>query len=536
MNPLESLFNRLEISEHFEKFQSRGISNIHHLRSMDPSEIIGITDSKVGEKLINALSNGSVRVPGTIQADQVHRSENGHPRQRGKGRTTKSTQREKSSSKESAGNTSSDVWMTMGKKQPKAKKSAPMLKVMNGMVTEGFLEKTKTISPRGRAGRLPEKPAADVPEAVADSKKNTESTKPERCKNTDAQLSLSLTDKQISFLFAEKGVRLREIHENFGTSNQRIYFNKNEPRDTVSFQIYGSSLEKCQSTKEAIEKLVGITRQKEEDARFHYHMNEANMNTQAMLYIMRKEDQLGDDSLRSIASYLNFEKRQEAEHFIYFCKNDKVKKGMLDMLIDQFGGVIQMIIYCTGKQAPLLHEHLVKSKTLNQVKPILLIPATKEDRKEFDADALKQRREDALKDFKAGIPSSRINHSEDGKETVLQRLLIATDDYARYARTREIPYVNLIIHYSPPKQREWSLFRSETLARGGKAKAIVGYELTLFSESESSIIEELKDFVAFKKIPHEEEQAYFHRWSQTLTPETQENLYVDYAKVEPMEN
>ena len=374
-------------------------------------------------------------------------------------------------------------------------------------------------------------------------KKNFENTKPERCKNTQVSLCITLNDKQIGYLFAEKGIRLKDIHEANGTSNQRIFYNKTDSSEIVPFTIFGATMDHCLATKEAIEKLVGISRQKEEDARFQYYSNEVHMNIRAMQYIMQKNLQLGEDErladndMQSISSFLNFEKQAGVEHYTYLCKNDKSKKATLDLLIDQFAGKIQMIVYCNVKQAPLIYEHLIKRKEMNNsIEPILLIPATKEDRKEMSPEVLKEKRSSALQQFKDGVAHSKV-HINNEQETVAQRILIATDDYARYARTREIPHVNLIVHYSPPRQREWFLFRSETIARGMKNMehhGLVGCQLSLFSESEEHAMGELKQIIDFKKLPHEEEKEFFQRWYEALTPETKENPRVDYCKVEPV--
>ena len=431
--------------------------------------------------------------------------------------------------------------------QTKGRKELSSAKLRQSSSRKGTVSSADIVKKSEMSGEYVTKHVSENAQHESDSseKKTFENTKPDRCKNTQESLCIALSEKQIGYLFAEKGARLKDIHEANGTSNQRVFYNKNESSDSVPFIIFGASRESCLATKEAVEKLVGIARQKEEDARFHYYSNEVSMNIRGMQYIMHRNIQLSEkerltqDVMKEVSSYLSFEKQVGIEHFTYLCKNDKFKKQVLDLLIDQFSGKTQLIIYCSVKQAPLIYDHLLQRKQIsNNIEPVLLVPATKEDRKEISSEELKKKRNSALKLFKNGAASSKVHTADGSQETVSQRILIATDDYARYARTREIPYVNLIVHYSPPKQREWFLFRSETIARGAKLEesgSQVGYQLSLFSENEEHALSDLKQIIQFKKLPHEEEKEYFQKWFESLRPETNENPMVDYSKVEPID-
>ncbi|KNH08378.1 hypothetical protein XU18_1091 [Perkinsela sp. CCAP 1560/4] len=535
MNPLESLFNRLEITEHYPHFVSKGVNSIAQLRLLGSSEIMNIAkNKKVTDKLANALSKGTVNVPGSLKTSESTKTKQGtyadHIAQGFKNGA--------STPKQYAGG--EDNWETKGKGEKnnaknrrKKQHTVEPVRKDPSIVDEAMME---TLIDSSGTPSLQEE--ENLPAAL----KKARNPKPDRCKNREFSLEMHLSQGQMRVLFGQNCAKLKKIHDANQTSNGRIEKDTNGP--SIPFTIYGSSLEDCIATKEAIKKHVGIGKYKDEEARLHYKINEIEINIRAMLYIMHKNlhkepsEQMRDSTLRGIASYLNFDKHQGTEHFTYLCKNDKMKKWIIDMLIKQFADRIQMIIYCTSNQAPILKEHLMKRNTSKEAQPVLLIPATKEDIQQESAEVWKQRRHDALKGFKNGAVSSVPYESNGIKETVVQRLLVATDDYARYARAREIPHVNLIIHYSPPRQREWSLFRSATLARGARSMGFeetVGYELSLYTEQEGAMQEELKKLATFKKLPHEEECEYFQRWDQTLKPETNENPYVNYKNVEPIE-
>ena len=201
----------------------------------------------------------------------------------------------------------------------------------------------------------------------------------------------------------------------------------------------------------------------------------------------------------------------------------------LDTILTQMDGNVQAIIFCSPDKIKVLEtaqhtsqcsKSMILLKMFGGVTPVTLKPPGGESKLE---------RMEALEKFKKGVVV------ETPKGNVIQRLLITTDDYARYARKNEVPFVNLVIHYSFPKTKEAYLFRKMLLGRGGQRGCSVLYaaaqDATLLRQFDHEILgEDVYDLYELNASMLPLSMPCIEQGQQ---PETVENPVTKYDLVEP---
>ncbi|KAJ9441062.1 ATP-dependent RNA helicase FAL1, partial [Diplonema papillatum] len=141
----------------------------------------------------------------------------------------------------------------------------------------------------------------------------------------------------------------------------------------------------------------------------------------------------------------------------------------------------------------------VQKEQLSGLEPMYLYPSL-----------TKQQREDTFAKFRKGAgPLDKVKYVEEkneekkgkniyrpeetipgGFQTAYNRLLITSDDYARYARKNPIPYASLVLCYDCPSTKEGYLHRIACCGRGGKR----GVAISLIGAGDKQFLEDLQHF------------------------------------------
>jgi superfamily II DNA/RNA helicase len=288
-----------------------------------------------------------------------------------------------------------------------------------------------------------------------------------------------------------------------------------------------------EGAKRDIEKLVGIKKQRDEESRFQYLLKECERNVRcveimAMANIRRRgtSEELPEDVLKKIASCWRYEKRvaNVQQYFMVVDGFDRTRIEQLDTILSQMEGNVQAIVFCSAdKISKVMEKAQHKSQTVKPfggVIPVCLKPPGGA----IDSLESKLERTEALEKFKKGVVV------ETAKGNVVQRLLITTDDYARYARKNEVPFVNLVIHYNFPKTKEAYLFRMMLLGRGGNQR---GCSVLYAAAQDVGPLKEIQDVTTMMEIKSTELMTRMSVIAQGLQPETKEAPFTKYDDVEP---
>ena len=336
---------------------------------------------------------------------------------------------------------------------------------------------------------------------------------------------------RVKLLLGNRAAKLTEINTKHSTNNSKI----SKPQEYMTnhtFMLYGTK-EGVEGAKRDIEKLVGLKKQRDEEARFQYLLKECERNVRcvemiAMANLRRRgtSEELPEDVMKKISACYRYEKRvaNVQQYFMLVDGFDRTRIEQLDTILTQMDGNVQAIVFCSpDKISKVLEKAQHKSqsaKMFGGVTPVSLKPPGGV----LDALESKLERMEALEKFKKGVVV------ETTKGNVVQRLLITTDDYARYARKNEVPFVNLVIHYNFPKTKEAYLFRMMLLGRGGSQR---GCSVLYAAAQDVTELKEIQEVTAMMEIKPTELTTRMSVIAQGLLPETVESPVTKYDLVEP---
>eukprot|EP00756_Hemistasia_phaeocysticola_P026863 Hpha_TRINITY_DN16087_c4_g2::TRINITY_DN16087_c4_g2_i1::g.118594::m.118594/K13025/EIF4A3, FAL1; ATP-dependent RNA helicase len=331
------------------------------------------------------------------------------------------------------------------------------------------------------------------------------------------ELQVAVPHYTIPFLLGERAKRLNEVHKDWGTTNSRI----NRPEgatqsDEVIFQIFGAP-GKVEKAKEAIEKIVGITKQNKTNQNFQDMLLGQTKVVTALLYALNERRvkaglpiALTSETIpEHVSQFLFCNPYAHIRQFYMHTAESARKKFDIIGKIMHALPTVQCLIFCSNAQH--MQDVLMKRVTKEQlfgIPPKFMHPCktmSKEQReatmKEFEKgcgplDRLKLGKPERTEGEDA--PPQKDHHVVEtipgGFKTNKNRMLIVTDDYARYARKHSTPFVGFVINYDLPKTKEGYLHRIACTGRMVGGKATRGMAITLVSESDSTRIEELRRF------------------------------------------
>lgn len=314
---------------------------------------------------------------------------------------------------------------------------------------------------------------------------------------------------RVRYLIGVHGSKMKEINEKYKVRNEPFNIS-HMTEGNISFRIFGSTAESVEAAKNEIAIVAGLVKDDKMKHRFQHVVNELELNTNAArvlcaanTYNKDKSFHLSDSILRSIISTFRFLPRQQIEHFyIQTGISDKEKLEMLSRLVAQMNGV-QAIIFCEAKRVQAMSAGGFRiSRCMNHVKPQFVYPAMP-----------KEERMEALEEFKKGTPN---------EHGILQRLLVTTSDFAKLARKSDIPFVNFVVHFSPPKSEEFYALQSNVVGRCGAVGASI---LCLAEGKTDEYFKELEKSIQFKPLTQSEEfgetavRFKYDTVNEPLTPE-----------------
>lgn len=329
------------------------------------------------------------------------------------------------------------------------------------------------------------------------------------------ELPVAVPHYTIPFLLGRRAEKLNEVHKAWGTTNSRI----NRPEgaaqsDEVIFQIFGAP-GKVEKAKEAIEKIVGITKQNKTNQKFQDMLLGQTKVVTALLYALNERRvaaglpiALTSETIpEHVSQFLFCNPYAHIRQFYMHTAESARKKFDIIGKIMHALPTVQCLIFCSNAQH--MKEVLMKRVTKEQlfgVPPKFMHPGmTKQERDAVSAEFFAGA--GPLDKFKLGkperaegedAPPQKDHHVVEtitgGFKTNKNRMLIVTDDYARFARKNAIPFVGFVINYDLPKTKEGYLHRIACTGRMVDGKTTRGMAITLVSESDSTRIEELRRF------------------------------------------
>lgn len=329
------------------------------------------------------------------------------------------------------------------------------------------------------------------------------------------ELQVAVPHYTIPFLLGERAKRLNEVHKTWGTTNSRI----NRPEgatqsDEVIFQIFGAP-GKVEKAKMEIERIVGITKQNKTNQKFQDMLLGQTKVVTALLYALNERRvneklpiALTSESIpEHVSQFLFCNPYAHIRQFYMHTAESARKKFDIIGKIMHALPTVQCLIFCSNAQH--MKDVLMKRVTKEQlygVPPKFMHPGmTKQERDDIGAEFFKGA--GPLDRFKLGkpervegedAPPQKDHHVVEtipgGFVTDKNRMLIVTDDYARFGRKNPIPFVGFVINYDLPKTKEGYLHRIACTGRMVGGKMTRGMAITLVSESDSTRIEELRRF------------------------------------------
>lgn len=311
----------------------------------------------------------------------------------------------------------------------------------------------------------------------------------------------------IKYLLGSHGQNLKFIHEKCGTNNER--FTTIDGNDTFKLRLFGNSDEMVEKAKEMVLVTVGVKRSEDNKNRFAFAINELDMNTISVNLFAacntknkNTPSHLSESIMRNVITTFNFVKPQEIRHFYINTSNsDKDKMEMVSRIVSQLQGV-QAILFCPQKRVTEMVTGSIRiSRHFNGVSPLYMC-------RTMD----KESRMDSLEKFKQGVTN---------EEGVKQRLLVTSEDYAKFARKTVIPYVNVVINFSVPRAQEYYVLQSQVTGRQGT----IGASFLCVSTYEEAQFRELEQSIEFERFEVEEDfrdtamALSYDTVSNPLTPE-----------------
>lgn len=432
MNAVESLFARLGISEHYAVFRENSVDRIMHLRDLSDDQLrTYIPDPAARQVLVEALQRST---DASAAAAPPRYAEDGENRPRGNRREGAATEA----------------------RRPRPKRTC-----------RDFFE--------GGCGYGEEcRFSHDV-----------EQHKAEGTAQSNVPLNRELYREEISvpwdsvkLLLGNKAEKLHRINFTYGTSNSRI--EKPEAfHQTYSFDLKGTP-EGVKKAKAEIEQFVGITSAKNREARFQYANHELERNRLSVEYLAAANVkhqgtplELSPTVLQRVARTFRFQHEPKVTQFWTLSTNgtDKDKFETLMPLVKQFKG-IQCIIFAEPKRVEEMAKRSKQTAEALGVKNPQFV----------HRNLSKEERMKALEAFKQG---------ELNEFGVRQRVLVTSNDYAKYARKVLIPHVNLVLHFSMPKTKEIYLHQTNCTGRnnheGISLLFITHHDATLQKEWSSAL-------------------------------------------------
>eukprot|EP01065_Artemidia_motanka_P041403 TRINITY_DN535_c9_g1_i1.p1 TRINITY_DN535_c9_g1~~TRINITY_DN535_c9_g1_i1.p1 ORF type:complete len:513 (+),score=212.00 TRINITY_DN535_c9_g1_i1:87-1625(+) len=327
------------------------------------------------------------------------------------------------------------------------------------------------------------------------------------------EVSVAVPHYTVPFLLGQRAQKLNQIHSKFGTTNSRI----NRPEGTlqseeVVFALYGQPGQ-VQQAKDEIEKLVGIAKQNKTNQKFQELLLGRTKIVTALLYALNERraaaslpTALSPETIPENVSQFLF--CNPYAHIRQFCirvsESARRKFDLIGQVMYQLK-TVQCLCFCSNNKhlSDVLLKRVVKEQ-LSGMKPLFLHPGLHADEKKK-----------VLEEFRVGYgPLDKYKLKKKDKEAPKEdwpveeeikggfegdknRLLITSDDYARFARQKAIPYVGFVINYDLPKTKEGYLHRIACAGRaigadGGQRTR--GAVITLVSDQDLARIEELRRF------------------------------------------
>lgn len=299
---------------------------------------------------------------------------------------------------------------------------------------------------------------------------------------------VTLPSWRLKFLIGSHGRQLTEITKKYGVKADSLSHIAGIDSPTISFRIYGKSEELVESARAEMTARCGLVNEGKRKKRFNYILHELELNTRACKLLCAAntcnegtERYLSDRVLRNIISTFRFAPHQQIQHFVVrVTAGEGEKFKMLTKLVAQMDAV-QAIIFCNANRVSSMCKNAPRlSRSMNGATPIFVCPEMK-----------KEERMQGLDDFKRGVANER---------GAVQRLLITTDDFAKLARKVEIPYVNFVVHLSPPRSEEMYALESCVVGRHNTLGASIFF---VSGDKDASQLVELQKTIDFIELGDE---------------------------------
>lgn len=397
---VESLFIRLQISEHYAAFRDHGVDKIVTLRRMEETQLKELIPDEAAFKLLRDALNKAAEPsnsdrPARPDGDDDHGNWGG----RGGGR--------------------------------------------GGRGGRG--------RGRGRGGDYHNNYHGDGEEGGDYDRENGDRRENRRPRGEYVE-TISVPTESVKLLLGNKAEKLHNINYRCGTTNSRIE-RPDSFDEFISFDLRGTK-EGVEKARQEIEDFVGITSSKDREARFNYAKNELERNEMAVAYLLAAnvlnkgtDYELSENVVQRVAKTFKFQSEPKITQFwvLSTSEKDKDKFETLMPLVKQMEG-IQCIIFTEVKRVQEMHKRAKQTAEALGVKNPQFV----------HRDMSKEDRMLALEAFKKG---------EVNENGVLQRVLVTNNDYAKLARKVLIPYCNLVLHFSMPKNKEVYLHQSMCTGR-----------------------------------------------------------------------
>lgn len=296
--------------------------------------------------------------------------------------------------------------------------------------------------------------------------------------------SIVVPSDSVKLLLGNKAKELTRINQLCGTTNSKI----ERPPEfslTYTFDLHGTP-ENVAKAKSEVLKFVGVTSQQEKEARFQYANHELEHNAKSVQLLCASNIvnadtgfALSEAVLKRVVSTFRFEQPPKITHLWTPSTNaDKEKFEIITKLLPHFKG-IQTIVFTEHNRVVEMAKAPHKTARAFNVGKAQFV----------HRELTKEQRMTLLEEFKKG---------EDNEHGVKQRVLVTTNDYAKYARKVLIPYVNFVVHFCIPKSKEIYLHQAMTAGRKGtdglSLLFVTPYEIATQKEWSAALpLEELDD-------------------------------------------
>eukprot|EP01064_Diplonema_japonicum_P009560 TRINITY_DN1703_c0_g1_i1.p1 TRINITY_DN1703_c0_g1~~TRINITY_DN1703_c0_g1_i1.p1 ORF type:complete len:516 (+),score=167.37 TRINITY_DN1703_c0_g1_i1:47-1549(+) len=474
MNAVDSLLTRLKLTQYIDVFRERNITNPKMLRALTDAEFAQlIADEQDREEFKKALSGGMV----PVAAPQGHRES-------------------------SYGEDGADYADHYEKRRHHGKGGK------GGKNHHGDRHMYDNFSGGRGGGKKGGYHHHNNNYDRGDRGQNLEDAVP--VENPDVlQVEVSIPTFTVAFLLANKAAKLNAINHKYGTTNSRI--NRPDTSDQSSettFNLFGHP-DVVEKAKCEIEKLVGIERRNKSEQRFQDALLGRTKTVTSLLYALNARRLTAGAETALKAETIP----EHVSQFLFCSPYSHIQQFYVEVTekprskVDTLGKILHAVDTCQALVFCSNHKHIsellmqrIKPEQLSGLKPKFLVPTMEKDEREeilkafhdgtgphdkITYERVKDKNEEN-KDKEYSVKDTKV----DGFATDKNRLLVTSDDYARYARKNPIPYVSLVFCYDVPKTKESYLYRIGCAGRGGKR----GVAITLISPNEKETISQLQRF------------------------------------------